>query len=291
MAVALAVVTLAGCGGDSGDGDEESAPTTRARPSSSSTAVAGTAPGGEAPTTVPVAGGAGSASGGATTGPKGAGRATPTTAAGRVRAPGGAALPSSSAPSATRPGRYRYASTGTFSFGAGTEQQRSGESILTVDPPAGADQHSVRQGTNRSTEQVLRFQPDGIYIVMLKVSDQGLTKEFRPSPPALAFPYGPAVGRTWSWRMTSTDGQTTVDANFRIERKESVRVGEESVPAVVVHATLTTRGDLASNGTQTLWVAETERLVVREEAVTNGTFGDISFHSTAREELLTLTPS
>lgn len=191
----------------------------------------------------------------------------------------------------TPPGRYRYASTGTFSAGVTGEQRRSGESILTVDPPAGADQHSFRQGDGRSTEQILRFQSDGTYIVMLKLTEQGLTKEFRPATPVLAFPYSAPTGRTWSWRMTSTDGKTTVETSFRIERTEAVAVGTESVPAVVVGANVVTTGDLASRGTQMLWVAEGRRLVVREQSATDGTFGAFSFRSTAEERLLQLVPS
>jgi hypothetical protein len=285
IAMAVALATLAACGGDSGGGAEDGSPTTRGQAASSSTtAVPATASGGEAATTAPVAGSAA-----ATTTAGGARPATSTTSTSRAEATGGAAAaPAPSGAAATRPGRYRYASTGTFSAGLTGEQRRSGESVLTVDPPAGADQHSLREGDNRSTEQVLRFQADGIYIVVLEVTEQGLAKEFRPSPPVLAFPYGAAAGRTWSWRMTSTDGKTTVEGNLRIERTESVQVGSDAVPAVVVRAALATTGDIASRGTQTLWVAEGRRLVVREQSRTEGSFGAISFRSTAEEQLLSL---
>ncbi|PLS75074.1 MAG: hypothetical protein CYG61_09195 [Actinobacteria bacterium] len=285
IAMAVALATLAACGGDSGGGAEDGSPTIRGQAASSSTtAVPATASGGEAATTAPVAGSAA-----ATTTAGGARRATSTTSTSRAEATGGAAAaPAPSGAAATRPGRYRYASTGTFSAGLTGEQRRSGESVLIVDPPAGADQHSLREGDNRSTEQVLRFQADGIYIVVLEVTEQGLAKEFRPSPPVLAFPYGAAAGRTWSWRMTSTDGKTTVEGNLRIERTESVQVGSDAVPAVVVRAALATTGDIASRGTQTLWVAEGRRLVVREQSRTEGSFGAISFRSTAEEQLLSL---
>lgn len=286
VALAAAVTTLVGCGGDGGGREKESSATTSSRPTTSSTATvpattttAAEPGGGTAPT---VRGGGGSA-----------GRAGPTTPSTKAAGSAGATgAPSASGTAAARPGRYRYASTGTFSTGVGAEeQQRTGESILTVDPPAGADQHSLRQGEARSTEQVLRYQADGIYIVMLKVTEQGLVKEFRPSPPVLAFPFGAPVGHTWSWRVVSTDGRTTVDANFRVERTESVQVGPDTVPTVVVQATLVTSGDLISRGTQTLWVAEKQRLTVREQSVTDGTFGAFRFRSTAEERLFSLTPS
>lgn len=282
--VTVLLVLLAGCGGDGdSDGERSSDPTKPATTSS-------TIPGGDAPlaaapstTTAPPAGGPGSTKAGSTS-------ATPPSTT-TTRPAGAKAAAPTPANAATTPGRYRYASTGTFSAGGSAEQRRSGESILTVDLPAGADQHSLRQGDNRSSEQILRFQPDGIYLVMLKVTDQGLTKEFRPAQPVLTFPYAAPVGRTWSWRMTSTDGKTTVETSFRIERTEAVAVGPESVAAVVVQADVVTSGDLTSRGTQTLWVAESRRLVVREQSATNGTFGAFSFRSTGEERLLQLTPS
>ncbi|HUP69243.1 MAG TPA: hypothetical protein VM142_05445 [Acidimicrobiales bacterium] len=278
MAVA-GVAVLAACSG----GSDDTAQTTRPDRSSTTTTPAASS---SSTTSVPTGGAA-------------APEATSTTTAARAGAPSqrGATKPTTSPPdgiataTTTPPGRYRYASTGTFSAGVTGEQRRSGESILTVDPPAGADQHSLRQGDNRSSEQILRFQPDGTYIVMLKITDQGLTKEFRPATPVLAFPYSAPVGRTWSWRMTSTDGKTTVETSFRIERTEAVPVGSQSVPAVVVQATVVTTGDLTSRGTQTLWVAESRRLVVREQSATEGTFGAFSFRSTAEERLLQLDPS
>lgn len=273
-----AVVILAACGGDGDSGpDETSDPTP---PPTTSTTTAGGTPlvsGTSTPAPAPASGSA------TTTSPRSSATTRP--------AAGKAASPATPAIVTTPPGRYRYASTGTFSIGVTGEQHRNGESILTVDPPAGADQHSHRQGDSRSTEQILRFQSDGTYIVMLKLTEQGLTKEFRPPTPVLAFPYSAPIGRTWSWRMTSTDGKTTVETSFRIERTEPVAVGPESVPAVVVAAKVVTTGDLASRGTQTLWVAEGRRLVVREQSVTDGTFGTFSFRSTAEERLLQLAPS
>lgn len=273
----VAAATLVACGG--GD-DKDASPTTQ---HGTTTTVATPVTGGASPT--PLAGGAP-----ATTAPIGSPRhTTPATTPPRSGATSGAAgTPASSVAVGTRPGTYRYASTGTFSTGPTGEQQRSGESVLTVDPPAGADQHSLRQGENRATEQVVRYQADGAYLVVLKVTEQGITKEFRPPAPVLAVPSPAPVGRTWSWRMTSTDGRTTIAADFRIERTEAVQVGPESVPTVVVQATLVTTGDVTSRGTQTLWVAESRRLVVREQSTTDGTYGSFSFHSTAEERLLSL---
>lgn len=281
-AAVLALVMLANCGGDSDDEATRASTTTSGAGASSSTIAGGSAPVGGATTTTAAPAGVSSstrARGGA------AAQATPTTSSG-----GKAAASPSPGVAATLPGRYRYASTGTFAVGLGGEQRRSGESVLTVDPPAGADQHSIREGEGRVSEQIVRFQPDGAYLVMLKVTEQGLTKEFRPPSPVLAVPGAAAPGRTWSWRVTSTDGKTTLDASFRAERREAVSVGADTLEALVVQATLVTSGDLASRGTQTLWVAESRRLVVREQAATEGTFGAFSFRSTSDERLISLTP-
>lgn len=281
--VTVALVILAACGGGGDSGGDEASETTRPSVTTTTTVVdgGGSVALGSSPSPAVPAGGAGTARAGSST--------TTTTA----RPAGKTASASSATPEVTTtpPGRYRYASTGTFAAGAAGEQRRTGESVLTVDPPAGADQHSLRQGDNRSTEQVLRFQPDGTYVVMLKITDQGLTKEFRPAIPVLAFPHSAPVGRTWSWRMTSTDAKTTVETSFRIERAEAVTVGSDSVPAVVVQADVVTSGDLTARGTQTLWVADTRQLVLREQSATNGTFGAFSFRSTAEERLLQLSPS
>lgn len=273
---------LASCAGDSDDEATKASTTTSGGGASSSTTADVAAPTAGATATTGAPAGA-SSSTRARTGA--AARPTPNTSSGDAAA----ALPSPGV-AATAPGRYRYASTGTFSVGLGGEQSRSGESVLTVDPPAGTDQHSIRQGEGRVSEQIVRFQPDGTYLVMLKVTDQGLTKEFRPTSPVLAVPSGAAPGRTWSWRATSTDGKTTLDASFRAERREAVRVGADTVEALVVQAALVTSGDLASRGTQTLWVAESRRLVVREQSTMDGTFGGLSFRSTSDERLISLAP-
>lgn len=281
--VAMSTLALLGaCGGDGGSRESRSSSTTEGvgptstspgNPASSEASASSTS------TTSALAAEGGSA-----------GDAKPKAVSPATNRPAG--VNTAPAPSPfTPPGRYRYASSGTFSAGTTGGQRRSGESILTVDPPAGNDQHSFRQGDGRSIEQILRFQTDGIYIVMLEVTEQGIAKQFRPLAPVLALPSRAPAGRTWSWRMTSTDGKTSLEASFLAERSEQVRVGPETVDTSVVKATLVTTGDVASRGTQTLWVAESRRLVVREESTTDGTFGAFTYRSTAKEELLHLDPS
>jgi len=191
----------------------------------------------------------------------------------------------------TTPGTYRYATTGRFSTSLTGTQERNGEAVLTVDPPSGTDQRSVRSGFGRTTEQVLRLSGNDALLVSLHLVDQGLDKEVRPSPPALALPGDAAPGRSWSWRAVSTDGRTTVDSAFRVLRTEDVTVGAERVPALVVEVALTLTGDVMSTSKQTLWVSTARRLVVRQDDSTSGTLGLVSFSGTSSDVLVSLTPN
>jgi hypothetical protein len=204
---------------------------------------------------------------------------------------GTAAGPATS-PSTTfaAPGRYRYATTGTFSSLVTGQQARNGEVALVVDPPTGRDQRSVRQSQDRTVEQVLRLQDDGAYIVALIQTSQGVRKEFRPDPPALALPFRAPVGKSWSWHTTSTDGRTTVDTSLRITGTGTLDVGGEAVPVVVVEAAITTGGDVVSTGTQKLWISERYRLVVQQQEVTDGRFAAVGFHLESTDKLASIHP-
>ncbi|MDP9072074.1 MAG: hypothetical protein M3N68_12505, partial [Actinomycetota bacterium] len=187
--------------------------------------------------------------------------------------------------------RYAYATSGSVASLLSGSQPRTGETVLTVEPPAGRDQRMVRQGPDSVVEQVLRLQDDGAYLVHLGQATMGFRKEFRPEPPVLAVPLPASVGRAWSWRMTSTDGQTTVDASLRVARSEGVDVGGENVPAIVVEATITTGGDVVSTTRQTLWISDRYRLVVQQQDVTDGRIGTITFRSESTDRLLSTRPA
>ncbi|MGI8685076.1 MAG: hypothetical protein ACR2MO_08335 [Acidimicrobiales bacterium] len=223
--------------------------------------------------------------------------ASSTTAPGRTPTTTGATTTTTAARAApaagltfTTPGTYRYTSTGRFMTSLTGTQERNGEALLTVDPPSGTDQRSVRTGFGRTTEQVLRLAGGDALLVSLRLVDQGLDKEVRLSPPGLALPGDAAPGRSWSWRAVSTDGKTTVDSAFKVLRTEDVAVGAERVPALVVEVTLTLTGDVTSTSKQTLWVSTARRLVVRQDDTTSGVFGLITFSGTSSDVLVTLTP-
>ena len=204
----------------------------------------------------------------------------------------GPTAPALGSPSArfTAPGRYTYTTTGTFSSLLSGPQPRSGEAVLVVDTPQGGDQRSVRHASDLTTEQVLRIEGDGTYLVSMSQTFLGVRKDFRFEPPVLALPTPAAVGRSWSWRATSTDGRTTVDAGLRVSRAETVHVAGKAVPAVVVEARISTGGDVVASSTQELWVSERHRLIIRLHEVTDGRLGAIAFRSESTDHLTSLAP-
>ncbi len=272
VSVAVLAAAVAGACGSGGDAE-------RASTGATTTTTAATTTGPEAGTTVPPAAAA-------------PGRSTTTAAAAITAATTTTGVRAAPAPGLTfaAPGTYRYASTGQFTSSLGGTQQRNGEVALIVDPPSGTDQRSVRSGFGRTTEQVLRLSGNDALLVSLRLVDQILDKEVRPSPPALALPGDAAPGRTWSWRAVSTDGGTTVDSAFKVLRTEDVTVGGERVPALVVEVTLTLAGDVMSTSKQTLWVSTGRRMVVRQDDATSGTFALITFSAMSSDILVSLTP-
>lgn len=283
VAAALALL-LAACGGGGGEqGSAAPASTISTTATSTPPTAAADPPAGAGSGAVPPGSAASS-----TTRP---GRPSPTsTTSTTSTAPAG---PMSGAPSGvgfTPPGIYRYAATGNFTATLGGTQARNGEVTLTVDPPVGTDQRSVRTGFGRTTEQVLRREGNDALLVSLRLTDQGIDKEVRPSPPGLALPGDAAPGRRWSWRAVSSDGRTTVDSAFTVVREEDVGVGADRVPALVVEVVLTITGDVVSTSKQTLWISAAHRLVVRQDDDTRGSFGLISFSGSSTEILRSLTP-
>ena len=278
--VALGATGACGGPGDDGAGPPRPEASTSSTPGASSTGpTAGTTPATAGTTSAPRVrpGGPEGGEAAGSTGPSGTGAAP--------QSPPAATEP-------TPPGTYRYTTSGSFSSTpGGPPQPRNGESTLVVEPPVGPDQRSVHQGPGRTTEQVLRIDAGGAHLVFLRRSEQGIVKEIRPSPPALALPADAVPGRSWSWRATSTDGQTVVDAGFRAVRTEDVTVGPDRVTALVVEAVVSTTGDIVSTSRQTLWVSLRHRLVVRQDDTTDGRVGAIAFTSTSSDRLMSLVPS
>lgn len=273
-AVAVAsLLVAAACGGGDDGGDSAREPDGATATTSTTAAVPTVPSSGPAATTTPTT----TARGGTSTST--ALPATTTTAA-----PSPPGLPF------TAPGTYRYVSAGQFTSTLTGPQSRNGETTLTVDPPSGPDQRSVRRAFSRTTEQVVRIDAGGAHLVYLRLSDQGIDKEVRASPPVLTLPADAAPGRTWTWRLTSTDGLTSVDSTFRALRSEVLTVGDQRVPALVVEVVLSLSGDIVSTLTQTTWISLERRLLLRQDEASDGRFGVVRFSGSTSETLVALTP-
>jgi hypothetical protein len=157
-------------------------------------------------------------------------------------------------------GKYNYRVTGK----SGT-QNIDFTSVLTIDPPNGADQRNSQTTPQGTSDQVLRYLPDGIYLVSLSVNAGIVSKEFRPDSTALTFPLPPTVNRAWSWSATSTDGKTKVNAAFKLLRKEPITVGGESLEAWVIEAKTSTSGDFQSTADRVIWMSEPLRMILRTD--------------------------
>lgn len=267
----VALVLLAGCGGGS-------SPSTEAEATASPTVTS------------------------ATTAPAGGSSATPSTGAGTSATKGpssaatadasGSASPVASAPAAatfTAPGTYTYDSHGTFT--AGTPRKVDSTAELTVDKPSGNRQHSALGGEQSSTEQDVVHLSTGSYLARLVISLPGQTKEFRPAKPVLGHPRPAAVGRSWSWSMTSTDGKTKAAYAAKVVRKESVTIGGTKVAAWVIDSTLKLTGDFAYTERGTIWYDESRLLRVKMRSQGSGSFSGIAFTTDVTNTLRSVKPS
>lgn len=219
---------------------------------------------------------------------------TATTTQASSGGPGAAGSPGttaagSPAPSTSKrfaaPGGYIVKRTGTAS---GTS--RDGEGSLRVDPPSGDDQHTfLSYGEADTVDQTLRSKAGAIELVHLRTQTPFFATEFRPSPPVLFAPDPLVVGRTWSWRITSTDGKVTVDGSFKALRNETVDIGGEQVSTTVVEANLTFSGEVAGTSKQTVWGSPAYRLVVKTDDVTDLT-KPFPLHSDTKSVLTSTKP-
>ena len=259
VAVGLLVVTGA-CGG--GGKKDDKAEQKGVSDETTTSIVAG-----EGSTDAGTPGGAGATKPGS----PGAAGGTTTTSPRSGASASGSGSTSSASPRFTAPGGYVYRRTGKQAVTGLGEQSLDGEGSLSVDPPAGDDQHTfLSYGESDASEQTLRSKPGSLELVHLKtITRAGTTTEFRPNPPVLFAPDPLAVGRTWSWRITSTDGSVTVDGSFKATRTEDLNVGGEQVATTVVEADLRFSGSITGTTKQTVWASPKYRLIVRTDEVTD----------------------
>lgn len=266
IVVALSVL-VAACGG--GGGEDKAATTGDTQPGETTTVP----PGGEAQVDGSVsAGSSGGAAGGTATTQPGAAASPSGGGAGTSSAGGGGSTATTTptkggtavAAKSAKPGRYTFNRTGKRTIPGVGDQSLNGPGTLTVDPFNGSDQRTfLSYNAYDSTEQILRYRPDGIDLVMLKLETQAGTFEFRPASPVLFAPEPLKVGATWAWKMTSTDNRLTLDSTFKVVRTESQSIGGGSVATFVIEGTVKLSGFLNGTIHQTLWASDSHRLIVR----------------------------
>jgi hypothetical protein len=180
---------------------------------------------------------------------------------------------------ATAPGHYSYTSTGEVTFGA-TAQSASGTQTLTISPLKGGLQRSLLHSDDSGdTEQDVVVRDSGSYGVSLKLTSPAFTKEFRPSPPVLLVPDPAAIGRSWSWSATSTDGATHLSATNKLLRDETLTIGGAKVATFVLQTHLVLSGDVSYDAQLTVWWAPSYRLPVKTHTVGKGSYSGIPFRT------------
>jgi hypothetical protein len=207
-------------------------------------------------------------------------------------APPGAAAPGKpAARKATAPGHYSYTSSGKVTFGA-TPQSASGTQALTISPLKGEVQHStLHSDDSGDTEEDLVVRDAGTYGASLKLTSPAFTKEFRPSPAVLLVPDPAAIGHSWSWSATSTDGATHLSATNQLLRDETLTVGGTRVATVVLQTHLVLSGDLSYDAQLTVWWAPSYRLPVKTHTVGKGSYSGIPFSTDLTAVMTSVKPS
>jgi hypothetical protein len=194
------------------------------------------------------------------------------------------------------PGTYHYDTSGTSTAGA---QSSSPPPVtnLVVDPPAGTRQHSTRDdrdpsGNGAVTETTLDFQPQGVYLVEIKITTKSSfgtqTFDFVANPPALAAPTGAKPGQSVEFDVSGSG--TNVHTKIDFVRNETLTIGGQSLDTLVTHQASTLSGTL--NGTQTSdsWVSPQYDLFVKDHTVADITAYGIKAHSDVTSQLQKLTP-
>jgi hypothetical protein len=194
----------------------------------------------------------------------------------------------STAATSTAPGTYTYDNRGTVT--AGTPQDASGTSTLTVDPPGPGGQHSVLVSDTGRTEQDVVLRPSGTFLTRLVIANPAFTKEFRPAD-GLLVPTPAPAGRSWAWTATSTDGKTTAAVTARVARTETLTVGGQRVVTTVITSTLKLSGDIAYTAQMQTWYAAAHRLSAKEHTKGSGSYGGFAFTTDITSTLRSTRPS
>jgi len=177
------------------------------------------------------------------------------------------------------PGVYDYRLSGEEKSPLGTRTV-SGTSTLTVDPPQGASQHSQQKDDDGTTDQTVTITKSGLFLVDLKMHQQGFSEEFAPHSPVLLYPATATNGRHWSWHMMSTDGNYTLRATLTVAKSAGHAVVHgQRLRTVTLRSVLRISGSSIKMTIHQTDVAARDGLIVREHAVGDGTAYGAAFHT------------
>src|SRR5438270_10188141 len=261
---AAAAILLAACGGGGG------AKKTAAKGATTTVSETSTTVGG----TTTTAGGAGTATTKAPT-------KTATNSGAKVNGqPANNYTPPAGATAAkpATPGTYHYDTSGTNTVGTQSSAPPP-VTPLVVDPPAGTRQHSTRDerdasGNGSVTETTLDFQPQGVYLVEIKIATKAgalgsQTLDFVANPPALAAPTGVKPGQSVEFDLSGSG--TNIHVHIDFVRMETITIGGQAVDTMVIHQTATLSGNINGSQTSDSWVAPQYDLSVKDHTVAEPT--------------------
>src|SRR5204863_2192624 len=204
--------------------------------------------------------------------------------------------PGAKAATPTAPGAYKYDTSGSSKFG-NTTSAPPPVTTLTVDPPGGTRQHSTldsRDGSGNGsiTETTLDYQPQGVFLVELKVTTKaGFVNDvtdFVANPPALVAPTGVHPGQSVEFDLSGSGTNAHVKVDFL--RTEKMTVGGQSVDTLMAHQTATLSGKVTGTQNSDTWTSTQYDLTVKNHTVADLTAYGIQAHSDTTSTLQKLTP-
>ncbi len=231
--------------------------------------------------------------------------ATRTTSARAARAPSKPATTSTSPnkPAAVAtgfapavPGVYRYDTSGSTSSLLG-KQAFSAVSTLTVDPPSGTKQHSVRElkssnGDGFTIDQILDYRPEGVTVVRqrLVLTQRGdrTVRTLNAAPPTLVIPLGLGVGTHRVLDLTGVGlvGHEVVD----ILQAVTVTVAGQPVSGILVRTVLNVSGGVSGTIQLDQWWSPSARVPMKEQLTATMKSGLASVKTTYDATIQKLTP-
>ncbi len=195
-------------------------------------------------------------------------------------------------------GTYHYDTSGQTTYGGGFSQQPPSDTTLTVDPPNGPVQRSVRdmrdsQGNGSVSETWLQFRSDGVYLDRVKTTTQfgpySNVLDLSPKQPVLVAKPGAGPGAHTEFAMTGSN--TTVHVTIDVIRKDRLTIGGRGVDTYLVRTHSTFSGDVQGESTADTWFTPDRLLPVKEHVVTDAQTSAGSSHSEYRAQLKQLSPS